>query len=252
MVHPLADYTYNKLGKRRAVVFGADYPGGYEHVRAFERVFKQLGGTVVKEMWAPMGTTDFAPYLVGLENVDVVYAFFFGGDAIRLLKQYREFGLQGKITLVGNNLADEQILPAIGEGAQSVITAESYSPNIDTPVNRAFVARYRKEYGIVPTQYSEYGYTGARVIFAALEAVKGRVEDKEKFLAALRNVNVSDTPRGPVKLDKYQQAVLTAYIRKAEKVGNEYQNTIIDTIPNVSQFWKWTPEAYMKGPKYVR
>lgn len=252
LVHPLADYVYKKMGKRRAVVFGADYPGGYEHVRAFERVFKELGGEVVKVMWAPMGTTDFAPYLVGLDKVDVMYGFFFGGDAIRLVKQYREFGLSNKIPLVGNNLADELILPALGDGGLNIITAESYTPNIDTPLNRAFVARYRKEYGQAPTQYAEYGYTGARVVFAALAAVKGRIENREAFLAALRKVDVNDTPRGPVKLDKYQQAILNTYIRKVEKVGNEYQNTILETIPNVSQFWTYPVEEYIKTTKYVR
>ncbi len=39
--------------------------------------------------------------------------------------------------------------------------------------------------------------------------------------------------------DENQQRVFDVYIRKAEKVGNEYVNRVLDKIPNISQ--SWTP-----------
>jgi len=52
--------------------------------------------------------------------------------------------------------------------------------------------------------------------------------------------------------DAYQNVVCATYIRKVEKVGGQYQNTVIETIPNVSQFWKWSPEEYLKTTHYTR
>jgi len=70
----------------------------------------------------------------------------------------------------------------------------------------------------------------------------GNVEDKNEFMKALRNVNISNAPRGPMRLDDYGNIVQNMYVRKVEKVNGKYQNTVIHTFPNVSQFWKYKPE----------
>ena len=61
-------------------------------------------------------------------------------------------------------------------------------------------------------------------------------------------------------MDPYGNPVQNIYIRKVEKVkdhpldflksGEIKWNVVIDTIPNVSQFWKYSPEEYMKQPPY--
>jgi branched-chain amino acid transport system substrate-binding protein len=35
-------------------------------------------------------------------------------------------------------------------------------------------------------------------------------------------------------------------------VGGQLQNTVIHTYPNVSQFWKFNPEEFLKQPVYSR
>jgi branched-chain amino acid transport system substrate-binding protein len=37
-----------------------------------------------------------------------------------------------------------------------------------------------------------------------------------------------------------------------ERVGGELQNTVVYTYPNVSQFWKYKPEEFLKQPVYSR
>jgi branched-chain amino acid transport system substrate-binding protein len=46
--------------------------------------------------------------------------------------------------------------------------------------------------------------------------------------------------------------VLTVYIRKVERKDGRLQNTVIQTYPNVSQFWKFDPAAYLRQPLYSR
>jgi len=85
----------------------------------------------------------------------------------------------------------------------------------------------------------------------AVEALKGDLRDKKKLMEALRNVKIT-CPRGPMKLDAYGSPIQNVYIRKVERVKGELQNTVIKTYENVSQFWKWTPEEYLKEPMYSR
>ena len=72
------------------------------------------------------------------------------------------------------------------------------------------------------------------------------------FLAALKKVEIADSPRGPLTLDKYGNPIQNIYVRKVEKVGGKLQNTVIHTFPAVSQFWKYSPEEYLKTPLYSR
>src|SRR5439155_923082 len=80
----------------------------------------------------------------------------------------------------------------------------------------------------------------------AAKSIGGDVEDREKFLAALRKVEVPDAPRGPVKLDAYGNPIQNIYVRKVEKKDGELWNTVIQTFPAVSQFGKYKPEEFLK------
>jgi branched-chain amino acid transport system substrate-binding protein len=91
-----------------------------------------------------------------------------------------------------------------------------------------------------------------RWIVEAIKAVNGKVEDREAFLAALKKVELKDFPRGPVVIDKWGNPIQNVYIRKVEQVGGKLQNTVIYTYPNVSQFWTYNREEYLKTPVYDR
>ena len=55
------------------------------------------------------------------------------------------------------------------------------------------------------------------------------------------------------KLDNYNNPIETVYIRKVVKAkGGGLTNKVIDTIPNVSQFWDMAPEKYLANPPYSR
>lgn len=57
---------------------------------------------------------------------------------------------------------------------------------------------------------------------------------------------------GPIRLDKYGQAVHNIYIRRVEKKEGRLQNTVIHTIENVSQFWTYPEAEFLKQPVYPR
>ena len=169
------------------------------------------------------------------------------------MRQFSEFGLKDRLLLIGGGTTtDEHVLPFMGDEALGVITALHYSAALQTPANRAFVSAYRTRYGKMPSYYSESMYSGAKWFAAAAEAVHGNTEDSEAFLRALRSVRVSDLPRGPVQLDEFGNPIENIYIRKVERVNGQLQNTVIETIPAVSQFWHYNVRDYLAQPLYAR
>ncbi len=249
--HPLGEWAY-KQGYRKAVIVAMDFGAGYEQIGGFARTFTEAGGRIIQELYTPIDTADYAPYLSSIKrDADVVAVFYAGAGSLRFVNQYAEFGLKGKIPLIGKGyLVDEVILPKQGDAALGIITSLHWSAALDTPVNKRFLEAYQAKYKRPATTYSEQGYVGAQMMAQALEAVKGNVENLDAFLAALEKVDI-DAPRGKVKLDAYHNPIHTIYIRKVEKKDGVLQNTVIGTYPSVNQFWKWSPEAYLAMPSYA-
>jgi len=252
--HAFGEYAYRVLQRRRVATVALDYAFGWESVGGFERTFVAEGGTIAQKIWVPVSVHDFAPYLAQISrDVDAVYALVLGRAALQFMRQYQEFGLKQRVMLIGGGTTtDEHVLPFMGDEALGVITALHYSAALDTPANRAFVSAYRARYRKLPSYYSESMYSGAKWFAAAAGIVHGNVEDSEAFLQALRTVRVADLPRGPVQLDSYGNPVENVYIRRVERVNGELQNTVIATVPAVSQFWKYDPREYLAAPLYAR
>jgi branched-chain amino acid transport system substrate-binding protein len=252
--HPFGEYVAKTLGYKRVVTIAMDYAFGWEQVGGFQRTFEETGGQIVQKLWPPLGTTDFGPYLAQIKrDADAVFAVMVAASALRFPRQYQDAGLKARLPLIGGGTTfDEFVLPSLGDEAIGAITPLIYSAAIDTPVNKRFVKEFRTKYGKVPSYYSEASYTAARWITEAAKAVGGNVDDKEKFVAALRKVEISDAPRGPIKIDAHGNPVQNIYVRKVEKKQGELWNTVVHTFPSVSQFWKYKPEEFLKQPVYDR
>ena len=251
---PFGEYAYTVLKYRKISVIAYDYAFGWECVGGFQKAFEEAGGRILQKIWVPLTAQDFSPYLSQIsKDADAVFAVFSGKQTMQFKKQYQEFGLKGKIRLIGGGTTtDEHALPSMGDEAIGVITPLHYSDALDNPANKKFVKAIREKAKKAASYYSEGTYTGARWIVEAIKAINGDVENRPKFLEALKKVELKDLPRGPMKLDSYGNPIQNVYIRKVERVGGELQNTVIYTYPNVSQFWKSKPEEFLKQPVYSR
>ena len=253
-MHPFAEWVVKNTKHRKIVAIGMDYAFGYETVGGFQRVFEEQGGQIVQKIWTPLNTNDFAPFLAQIKrDADAVLALFVGRLALQFMKQYQEAGLPGKLPLYGGGTTtDESVLPQMGDEALGTITALHYSQALDTPQNQKFARAFEAKAGKISSYYSEATYTNMRWISEAIKAVGGKVEDRPGLLAALRKVDIKDTPRGPLSVDSHGNPIQNIYVRKVERVGGKLQNTVIATIPAVSQFWKYRAEDYTKQPLYTR
>ncbi len=243
--YPMGSWVVKKTPYRKMVIMASDFVAGHHSVQAFMAAFKAAGGEVVKEIYAPLNTPDFGPYMAQVASLsaDGVYAWFAGADSIRFVKAYKDYGLAGKLPLLAyNTLVDDVLLPALGDTALGIISVGHYSATLDTPENRAFVSEYEAKYHAWPTRYVELGYVSGQLIGAAIEALKGEIGDRAAFRDAIRNaVTKIHPPRGPIGFDRYQQVITDVYVMKVERQGNRLVNAIVDRIPNTSQEenWKW-------------
>jgi branched-chain amino acid transport system substrate-binding protein len=252
--HPFGKWVYDNLGYRKIAMIGYDFAFGWEVAAGFQRTFEEAGGQVLQKLWPPLGTADLGPYLAQLRrDVDAVYAVFSGADALRFAKQYSDVGLKGRLPLIGGGtFTDEHVLRTMGDEALGIVTALHYSAALTTPANRKFAQAYEAKFKQVPSYYSEGTYVAGIALKAALEATGGDVESVDRLLAALRKVDLSDAPRGPMRFDDFGNPVQQIYVRKVERVGGRLQNTVVHTFPGVSQFWTYKPDEFLKNPVYSR
>jgi branched-chain amino acid transport system substrate-binding protein len=250
---PLAKFAYDKLKARSAAVIAGDTVGTIELVMAFARAFEEAGGKVVQELYPPIGTTDFGPYIGRLRrDVDVVATLVPGADGIRFITQYEEFGLKGKIQVVDTapGITDVSLLPSSGPAALGMYASQSYVHTIDTPRNQQFVQAFHAKYGRDPGGPGEATYVALAAIHQALTATGGNIEDKPKFLEALRRMDL-EAPRGHVRFDRYQNVITNVFITRIEKAGDQIVPVVVETIPEMDQFLGMAPEDYLKRPRLI-
>ena len=235
-------YTAAKLGHKKIAVVGLDYVAGQEQTDGFIKAFMESGGQSADKVLMPLGTMDVAPYIARVQNklndYDAVVAILWGPSAPQWLKAWQEYGLKDKKPLLSlGETVSESYLKTVGDAALGMMSWMSYQPTIDTAENKRFVAAFVKKYRKEPVYNNHLGYLAGKAAGEALKAVGGNVEDQARFLDALRKVKF-DAPGGPFRFDDKQNAVIPTYIRKVEKVGGKLQNTVLDVVPDVDQFWK--------------
>ena len=253
--HPFGEYAFKKLGYKKIVTIGQDYAFGWESVGGFQRMFEASGGQVIQKLWAPLDAGDYGPYVSQISrDADAVFALLVGSHIPKFIKTYQDFGLKDKIPLIGADiLTDEDVLQHMGDEAMGIITAHTYSATVKRPQNQKFVADYLAKYKEEPSYYAEAMYTAALWLDRAI-AKSGVPKDPMKLIEAVKSVDLTDAPRGPLKLDSYNNPIETVYIRKVVRKtnGKGLDNEVIDQIDNVSQFWTIDPAKYLAGKLYNR
>jgi branched-chain amino acid transport system substrate-binding protein len=250
---PLADYAYKTLGYRRMVTIADDIAYGHEMCAGFQRVFEDLGGKIVQKQFPPLTVPDYGTYIADLKtNVDSIFLGFAGSNGFRYLRQFNEYGLRGKVVPIGGMTAlDEAVLRNMGSEAVGIHTACWYSAELENPINEKFAAAFRAQWKYDPGFYAAATYVEGAVLEATLRSIKGQIEDKDAFMKAVRSLKV-DTARGPVRFDQYGNVVGNVYIRRVTRKEGRLVNSVIHTYPNVSQFWTYKPEEFLKNPVYSR
>jgi branched-chain amino acid transport system substrate-binding protein len=254
VTYSLGDYAAKALGFKKVAIVAEDFTYGHEGAGGFHLAFEAAGGKIVQKLWPPLNTPEYAPYLAQIKpDVDAIYMGFAGSNPVRFLKQFNDFGLKGKIAVLGNTTStDEGILRVMGDEAVGVYTAGWYAAGLDTPDNNKFVADINSAYKHDPGFYTAGPYTALLIIEEALKTTGGKTDNAAAFLKAMHEVRLAHGPIGPVRLDEYGTPVLDIHIRKVARVNGKLTNTIVKTYPKVSQFWTYDPKQFVEQPVFSR
>jgi branched-chain amino acid transport system substrate-binding protein len=256
--HPFGDYLYKELGARNVTFIAQDYTFGHEVALGAVQTFKEAGGKVAKIIWNPIGTKDYGPTVASIDPAsDAVVAVVVGADRVRLFEAWFNFGMDKKFKIYGGYWMHQDVLPQLDERAVGMIgNSLHYAAGLDTPENNAFTAAFAKKYKRLPSWFAESAYTAGLWTKTAIDKIDGKVEDREAFLKAMRSVEIK-APRGPVKLDAYDNPIQNVYVSRIQKIKHPVMGEVLTNVPvktytAVSQFWTWSPEDYLKRGPYKR
>jgi branched-chain amino acid transport system substrate-binding protein len=257
--HVAGEWAYEQ-GYRKVVTIANSYAFGYENAGGFAQTFTGKGGKIVNQIWAPLGTADYTPYIsqVQAASPDAVFVEMVGADAVHFLQQWSQLGLKNKIPLIANETTTDQsnirsLDPAVVEG---IVSFGHFTEGREAPATRTFVEKYAKAEGLLPSYMATSFYTAAEWTSRALLNVHGRTDDAATFLRAVREIKLADSPFGPMVLDQYGAPIDNVYLRRVVATSGEAAkyaktwNVVTKTFPNVSQFWTWKPADYLKQPVY--
>jgi len=199
-------------------VMAPNYQAGKDMVAGLKRYYK---GRVVEENYTKLGQQDYQAEISQLrsKNPKAVFAFFPGGMGIQFVKQYVQAGLRDQIPLYTVFTVDETTMPALKEAAIGQYEARFWSPDLDIPVSRKYVADFQKKFGYTPSYYGAQSYDAIMLIDSALKATKGNVKDTKALIAAMRKANFSSV-RGKFAYNVNHLPIQDFYLLKAVKSSN--------------------------------
>lgn len=256
--HPFGDYLFKELGVKNATFIAQDYTWGQEVALGMMRTFTEAGGKIDRVIWNPIGTKDYGASIASIPaDTGAVVAVVVGADRVRLFEAWYGFGMDKKKKIYGGYWMHQDALPQFDDRAVGMIgNSLHYAAGLDTPENKAFTTEFAKRYKRLPSWFGESAYTAGLWVKTAIDKIGGKVEDREAFLKAMRTIEIK-APRGPLKLDAYDNPIQNVYISKIEKIkhpvlGDVLTNVPVKTYEAVSQFWTYPPEEFLKRGPYKR
>lgn len=223
-------WAKNLTGKTYAVM-AADYVWGRDSGESFKKAAESIGKSVPLTLYAPLGTKDFSPYIAQLKaaNVDAIWVAETGRDAIAFVKQAEEFGLIPKTKLLGHSLILNFMINGTGKALEGTVGTTGYTPDIDNPRNKAFVAAWRAKFNRLPTDNEGQAYNGAQVMFEGVKLAKSvKPEEVSKALSGSQ----IDSIYGSVSMRAADnQLLLPNYIGRAKVADGALRPVIEQTFP---------------------
>jgi branched-chain amino acid transport system substrate-binding protein len=249
---PLGEYAAKNLHLKKVVTIGCNYAHCWGVVGGFHKSFEDNGGEIIQKIWVPLDGDDYSEQLAHLRpDADAIFLALVDKSSRLLPAELHK--LRPKCSILASTATlDEGVLQQIGPYVEGAISSNSYSETLPNDANKRFVAAYRRRYAEAPSIYAVRSYMAGLWINKAADKLKGNLTDKEKFLTALKQVDLKDGITGPLKLDAFQSAIENVYIRKVVKVGDRYDYSIIYKYPMVSQFWKSKPEDFLRHPVFSK
>lgn len=206
-------------GIKDLYILAPNYQAGKDMVAGLKRYYK---GNIVEEIYTKPGQQDYQAEITQLraKNPKAVFVFYPGGMGIQFVKQYVQAGLRDRIPLYSVFTVDETTLPALKTAAIGQYEARFWSPDMDVPASKKYVADFEKKFGYTPSYYGAQSYDGIMLIDSAMRANKGSLKDRKAVIAAMRKADY-DSIRGPFKFNNNHHPIQDFFLLQAVKGGKD-------------------------------
>jgi branched-chain amino acid transport system substrate-binding protein len=203
-------------GYKRVYLLAPNYQAGKDSLAGFKRFYK---GEIVGEVYTAINQPDYSAELTQLRAAkpDGVFVFQPGGMGVNFVKQYAQAGLLKEIPLFSAFTIEETNLKALGDAAVGAYGTAFWTPDLDNPVSKRFVADFEKRYGYTPSLYAAQSYDTALLIDDGLKQVKGRLEEKEGLRAAFRNPGFPSVRGGTIRYNTNHFPIQSFYLYQVAK-----------------------------------
>lgn len=170
-----ASYIVKNLGYNNVYFFAPAYAFGWDQWSGAKAALEKLGAKY-DYIESPVGTPDFTSYLNKIAEAapEIVMFAHWGSDAINVLKQAYELGLNKKTAIFFNWLTNVFGVGVPAEALEDVYSLMFFYWNLekfpDEEVRNAvqdFVKRFTNKYGYPPDPYASSAYMGVK------EALRG-------------------------------------------------------------------------------
>jgi branched-chain amino acid transport system substrate-binding protein len=198
----------NPTLRRVAVFYAQDDAYSTAEVAIFKQALTAKGLRPLSVQRTQLGQNDFQSAITAVlpQRPELVVISAQAVDGGNLIRQLRELGYRGQI-VVGNGLNTPNIYPICQRWCDGVLIAQAYSPDLDTPVNRAFLALYRQSGARgAPPQITAQAWAAYQVLFEAIQRLQRRgglqgvtlAEARRRLMTELLSGRY-DTPLGPIR-----------------------------------------------------
>lgn len=239
---PMAMGEYlNKQGVKSVYIMAPNYAAGKDMVAGLEGVFK--GEVKGKDLtkWGADAQLDFSAELAKAKasGAEAIYAFYPGKAGGAFIKQYQQAGLQDEMPLYTVFTVDAISLPKLQEanleGVLGSKNTQQWSPDLDNEANKKFVSGYLEKYGQYPSYYGAQSYDSIMLIKSAVEAVGGKLDDKDALRDALMAAKF-DSVRGAFKFGNNHMPIQNFYLREVVKDDEgRWTSKVVETVYEAHQ-----------------
>lgn len=233
-VEVLVPYAMGKSGKK-VYILAADYNYGQITAKWIQKYVADNGGETVAVDFFPLDVADFGSTIAKIQTAapDLVIAPLVGGAHLSFFRQWAAAGMKDRIPLATTTMGignEHKVLTA--EEGNGIMTAYSYSQELDTPANVAFKAAWAAAYGDSNAihEIAVSNYQGIKTWAKGVE-MAGSL-DRDAVVAALETGISIDGPAGKVTVDpKTHHAVLDVHIMEIRDQGMEVIETFSQRQP---------------------
>jgi branched-chain amino acid transport system substrate-binding protein len=205
-------YTFARYMARKDVksssILAMNNDFGRGAANAYDAAFKKSGIKLASTEFFDPGQPDYRPVLTRLKRAgaETILGVILASDGAPFMRQFRELGLTQKIYSRGS-LASAEFLhqvrdnPRIGDG---VVEAGYWVVGLDPEWDR----KWQERFNVPPRIHGSLAAIALKwAVVPAIEIAhrKGTV-DRASIRAALTEVDVKDSPLGPIKFDANHQA----------------------------------------------